>query len=407
MNFAGTISLVTVLVFHAVGSPGAYTISPQTFKAELSTLQAHHVDVLNLKQFEQYVDGTLQVTKPSVLITFDDGDMSDYTKATPILQSFGDPAVAFLIGKRVAGGDAATLTAADIAAMAQTGLWSFGSHTYNLHSPYTGPDEMNNMRYYVVNKLGIKPILSQDMASQNAFFATLGLPKPTAFAFPFDFYTADILTQLHTQFPYLFTSHTGFAQPGEYLIPRINVGSDYANLARLDEVIRLMEDPNSLTAATPFETRSEFIVQLDQSLGIHEVSPATPAFSDVPITNPDYKYIEGAYLSGIISGITPTEFGPNDPITRAEAAKVLVEAYEGGNYTPTQSSTTFSDNASIPSSLVGFVAAATQLKLMVGLPDGRFDPQAYLSAAQETHLVAQVGGALMSDGQPRSQKKGP
>ncbi len=144
------------------------------------------------------------------------------------------------------------------------------------------------------------------------------------------------------------------------------------------------------SAASANETRADFIVQLDQSLGIQPVTPSAPDFTDVPSTNADYGYIEAAYQKGFISGIAKGLFGPTLPITRAEAAKILVEAYEGGNYTPTQTSTTFTDNSSIPTALVGYVAEAASLKLMLGFTSGGFGPEAYLTTAQETHLVAQL-----------------
>ena len=143
-------------------------------------------------------------------------------------------------------------------------------------------------------------------------------------------------------------------------------------------------------ASVTNETRADFIVQLDQSLGIQPVTPSTPDFTDVPASNADYGYIEAAYQKGFINGIAKGLFGPTMPITRAEAAKILVEAYEGGNYTPTQTSTTFTDNASIPSALVGFVAEANSLKLMLGFTSGAFGPEAYLTTAQETHLITQL-----------------
>lgn len=392
MTFSGAVSLVAVLLFHVIGSQGPYTIASGTFAAELGALRSHHVQVLTLSQFERYVRGSLHVTHPSVLLTFDDGNASVFTAATPILTKYHDPATAFLIGARV-GTDAASLTPADVRAMARTGLWSFGSHTFDMHSPY---DTMNNMHYYTVNKLDIAPALRQDETSENALFTSLGLPLPNALAFPFGYYTPDILSQLHVALPYLFTSNTGFAQPGEYLIPRINVGSDFANLGRLNAVIQLMQKPPlPLTADA---TRAGFIVLLDQALGIKKLSPPLPTFSDVPPRNPDYRYIEAAYAAGIVSGIAPGRFGPDLPITRAEAAKLLVEAYEGGNYTPAMTATNFKDNPAIPHALVGYVATAVKLRLMRGTLGGRFDPGALLTISQETHLDEQLQTAVETGG---------
>lgn len=392
MTFSGAVSLVAVLLLHAIGSAGPYTVTPETFAAELGALRAHHVHVLTLPEFERYVSGRLRVAQPSVLLTFDDGNASVFTAATPILKKYHDPATAFLIGARV-GTDPSTVTQAEVRAMAATGLWSFGSHTFDLHSPY---DTMNNMRYYTVNDLNIAPALSQDETSENALFASLGLPLPNSLAFPFGYYTPDILSQLHATLPYLFTSNTGFAQPGEYLIPRINVGSDFANVGRLNAVIHQMQEPPlPLTADA---TRAGFVVLLDQALGIAKLSPPLPTFSDVPKGNPYYRYIEAAYAAGFLSGIAPGRFGPDLSITRAEAAKLLVEAYEGGNYTPVLTSTNFKDNAAIPHALVGYVATAVKLRLMRGTLGGRFNPGALLTLSQETHLNEQLQIAVETGG---------
>ncbi|MDA8344245.1 MAG: S-layer homology domain-containing protein [Thermaerobacter sp.] len=142
------------------------------------------------------------------------------------------------------------------------------------------------------------------------------------------------------------------------------------------------------------ETRAGFVVQVDQALGIQPVYPTTPTFLDVPATNMGYGYIEAAYQKGYIDGVTKALFAPSAQITRAEAAKVLVEAYKRGKYTPTQTASNFTDNASIPSALVGYVAEAHMLGLMKGFGNGSFGPERHLTAAQETHLIAQLKAVL-------------
>ncbi len=141
------------------------------------------------------------------------------------------------------------------------------------------------------------------------------------------------------------------------------------------------------------ETRAQFIQQLDESLSISPVYPATASYQDVPSSNAYYGYIEAATQKGFVNGISAGMFGPNDPITRAEAAKILVEAY-GDGAQATATSTTFTDNSSIPTALVGFVAEASKLGLMKGFTDGSFGPEAYLTSAQETHLVSQLQTTL-------------
>ena len=228
--------LVAVLMFHAIGNPGPYTISQRTFADCLSMLRTEKVAVLTLGQFQRYMRGRFDLRRPSVLLTFDDGSRSDYTIATPILRRFHDHALAFLIGRRI-GRDPSSLTPSEVRKMAKTGLWDFGSHTYNLHSGY---GERQNLHYYAVHHISARRALAEDIARQYATFRRLGLPRPKAFAFPFGFYTREDFRQLHRHFSLLFTSLSGYARPGQRAIPRINIGSDFAGFPRLVDTVAEM-----------------------------------------------------------------------------------------------------------------------------------------------------------------------
>ena len=149
-------------------------------------------------------------------------------------------------------------------------------------------------------------------------------------------------------------------------------------------------------AASNYENREDFIYQLDKALGIKPVYPATPEFSDVPTTDPYYGYIEAAYQLGITNGIKPGLFGPALSITRAEAAKYLVIGYGANAIAQKITSTTFKDNASIPTALVGYVGAAAQLHLMQGFPNGDFYPNQDLTVAQEGYLLNHLLAAMSS-----------
>ncbi|MBB3908173.1 S-layer homology domain-containing protein [Anoxybacillus rupiensis] len=49
--------------------------------------------------------------------------------------------------------------------------------------------------------------------------------------------------------------------------------------------------------------------------------------------HPDYDYIKAAVNEGIFKGDDSGKFGPDKPLTRAQMAKVLVEAFHV-NYSP-------------------------------------------------------------------------
>jgi hypothetical protein len=77
-------------------------------------------------------------------------------------------------------------------------------------------------------------------------------------------------------------------------------------------------------------TRSEVSKILTTALGVVVTDPTTLTYSDVSSTMTLVKYIEAATSLGIFSGQIVAGrhiFRPNDPITRAEIVKVVVNAF--------------------------------------------------------------------------------
>lgn len=145
-----------------------------------------------------------------------------------------------------------------------------------------------------------------------------------------------------------------------------------------------------------FETRADFVYNLDVKLGIQPIYPVFADFSDVSPDNPYYGYIEAAYRYGITDGMSPGVFGPELPVTRAEAAKYEVTAFGAGQAAQAVTSTNFTDNAQIPQALVGYVGEAVALGLMRGFPDNTFRPNDNLTVTQETMLLGQLQAAVAS-----------
>lgn len=145
-----------------------------------------------------------------------------------------------------------------------------------------------------------------------------------------------------------------------------------------------------------YETRGAFIEQLVLQVGLKPVYPTTPTFSDVPATSPYYGYVEAAAQAGITNGFAGGTFGPSLPLTRAEAAKYEVIAAGHGPAATAITSTSFADNATIPTALVGYVGEANALGLLKGFPNGDFEPNVDLTTAQETHLLSQLAAVMTS-----------
>ncbi|MBT4455769.1 hypothetical protein HOC54_01330 [Candidatus Peregrinibacteria bacterium] len=96
---------------------------------------------------------------------------------------------------------------------------------------------------------------------------------------------------------------------------------DYFRTTDEYDITEANED-GSILPAEPL-TRAETIEILLKSSGLNIENPTTSSFSDVSVDHWGLQYIETAASLGIVSGYADGSFGPEDPVTRAEATKML------------------------------------------------------------------------------------
>ncbi|HMA34944.1 MAG TPA: S-layer homology domain-containing protein [Chloroflexia bacterium] len=80
--------------------------------------------------------------------------------------------------------------------------------------------------------------------------------------------------------------------------------------------------------------RAQLVKIIVGAFAIPPYSPANPTFSDVPVDNPFYTYIEAAFHAGLISGYGDGTFHPYANVTRGQLAKILVTAAGWPQITP-------------------------------------------------------------------------
>lgn len=90
---------VAVLMYHHVDetAESSSTVTPRLFRAQLELLKQRKYHFITMDEFLKFMDGTADVPGNAVLVTFDDGYESFYTKAYPILRELQVPAVNFVI----------------------------------------------------------------------------------------------------------------------------------------------------------------------------------------------------------------------------------------------------------------------------------------------------------------------
>ncbi len=128
-----------------------------------------------------------------------------------------------------------------------------------------------------------------------------------------------------------------------------------------------------------------------------------PLFSDVPATHTFFTYIQGLGTMGAVDGYPDGTFRPSALLTRAQAAKILVVAFDFHDDAWTNwSNPTFKD---VPRPLMqtesarypfDFVEEAFQNDVILGYADGNFRPYNRITRAQLALMIARIGGDLLA-----------
>lgn len=114
----------TILLYHhvATDTPPSTTISPGDFQAHLEYLRDNDFKVLPLDEIIESLRDELPIPDKSVAITFDDGYLSIYETAFPMLQEFGMPFTLFVSTDPIDQGLANYMGWAQIREMSDAGV---------------------------------------------------------------------------------------------------------------------------------------------------------------------------------------------------------------------------------------------------------------------------------------------
>ena len=176
---------------------GDYVISPGQLESDLDYLQELGYTTVLPSEVEAFVRGEGTLPEKPIMITFDDGNKSNYIYAYPILQERGMKGVISVIGIHSEtyskNGDGnvnyAHATWDELREMADSGVFEIGNHTYNLHEEaaprrgITRRDEEGLKDY--------RRVIFDDLSkNQELLFQATG-SYPKVFAYPFGFIDKD------------------------------------------------------------------------------------------------------------------------------------------------------------------------------------------------------------------------
>lgn len=125
---------VPVLAYHKVSNDDSiYSIDKELFDRQMKYLAEHGYTAVSLGQLSDGLTGKVKLPDKSVVITFDDGYLDNYTTALPILEKYGMRAAIFITVDKV--GQPGYLSWEQIKAL-EAREAEIGSHTMS-HAPLT------------------------------------------------------------------------------------------------------------------------------------------------------------------------------------------------------------------------------------------------------------------------------
>ena len=131
-------------------------------------------------------------------------------------------------------------------------------------------------------------------------------------------------------------------------------------------------------------TRAEFVKMIVSVLGLKENNSKTVTFEDVKSDDWYYTYVSAAYSAGIVNGISDTEFAPNAPITRQDAATILGNCINDGDVSSAMGFSDFEDVAEYAKTAVNRL---NSLGILSGYEDNTLRPMKNITRAEAVKLL--------------------
>lgn len=129
------------------------------------------------------------------------------------------------------------------------------------------------------------------------------------------------------------------------------------------------------------------VTPVEEMVNLYMFYNKTFPFTDVSTEDWYYPYVALAYHLGIVSGRSWNQFAPNDPVTRCEALKMLVEAF---SFDTSNASNVVLDYSDIDLNewYIPYLKLLSKYKVVEGYPDKTFKPASYLNRAEAAKIVS-------------------
>jgi peptidoglycan/xylan/chitin deacetylase (PgdA/CDA1 family) len=195
-----------VLMYHSTAKKalGEYNLYPSRFEEDLKYLRGGGYTAVNVNDLVNYKKGLFKMPAKPIMITLDDGYLTNYYYAYPLLKKYGMKGIMSVVGSFIEenyrAGSKNTDAYVDyeqIREMSESGVIEIQNHTHGLHKNGGGIRGASKMRGE--SRENYKKRLSNDLMRLNAALEKKSGITCSAVAFPFGLYsrdTAEILGEL-------------------------------------------------------------------------------------------------------------------------------------------------------------------------------------------------------------------
>jgi peptidoglycan/xylan/chitin deacetylase (PgdA/CDA1 family) len=121
--------IVPILLYHRIGvssTNNPYYLPPDKFEQQMKLLHDWEYTVIPVELLVKAIKEGAELPPRPVILTFDDGDVSVYTTAFPIMQKYGLTGVTYIVGNYM--GTDGYMSAGQIKKLVAAG-WEVGSHS--------------------------------------------------------------------------------------------------------------------------------------------------------------------------------------------------------------------------------------------------------------------------------------
>ena len=192
-------------------------ISTQTFQAHMDYLHENQYYTATLKELEEFMDGEIDLPKKTVVLTFDDGYLSNIRYAYPVMKQYGFKGVIFIIGKshekepeewNAQGLQYLSYRDSD----KYKDVFEYGCHTHDMHR--LGDKNLAYLR------ISTKEAVINDLSKNKALLQT------DYISYPYGQYNQGVISNVkNLGYKLGFANYYGYVKKStnKYKIPRINI----------------------------------------------------------------------------------------------------------------------------------------------------------------------------------------